>query len=318
MQSGLILPSVNNEDEIKQIAAFTGDHMKKHMFIIGLSILVSMSWTQLAKADLQPASSPDPVAVIREAANGLPTHTIFRPADLSAYGERELPVVIWNNGGCRKSHYGYIGYLTGLAQGGYLVVAVGGINETDIQTGTANPANSIAAMDWLNSDAARKQFKGRLDASRIATAGTSCGGLEALLAAVDSRVDAVLALSTGFFPGAANFPGVELEHIDDVSVPVLLAYGGPSDMAADNAVANYERSDAPFILVTATGAGHNGLTYGLLDDQPDMGVLIESINLGTTWLDYALKGDDTAGEKLLAEDCDYCQRELFTVENKNF
>ena len=125
-------------------------------------------------------------------------------------------------------------------------------------------------------------------------------------------------LSTGFFPGAANFPGVELERIDDVSVPVLLAYGGPSDMAADNAVATYERSKAPFILARATGAGHNGLTYGLLDDQPDMGVLIESINLGTTWLDYALKGDHAAGEKLLAEDCDYCQRELFTVQSKNF
>jgi hypothetical protein len=289
----------------------------KKIIMTCITIMVSLGLISLVKADIQPASRPDPVAVTREAANGLPTHTVFRPADLSVYEDNELPVVIWTNGACRPSHYGYIGYLSGLAQGGYIVVAFGGINETDTVGQTEQPQRSLAVMDWLQSDQAQRQFKGKLDSTRIATSGTSCGGLEALLAAADPRVDAVLALNTGFFESTDRLRS-SLADIDNVSVPIFLIYGGPDDIAAPNAIANYERSYAPFVLVSANGAGHNGLTFGIWEGDSDMGILIESINIGTTWLDYALKGDHDAGQKLLAEDCYYCQMDIFEVKSKGF
>ncbi len=290
----------------------------KKIIITALSFMASQGWISSGYADIQPSTQPDPVAVTREAANGLPTHTVFRPADLSAYDENELPVVIWTNGACRPSHYGYIGYLSGLAQGGYIVVAFGGINETDTVGQDEQPQRSLAVMDWLETPQAQQQFDGKADSSRIATSGTSCGGLEALLAAADPRVDAVLALSTGFFVNDTDRLISSFADIDKVSVPIMLAYGGPTDIAAENAIANYERSNAPFVLVSAIGAGHNGLTYGIWEEDTDMGILIESINIGTTWLDFALKGDHAAGQKLLADDCYYCQMDIFEVQNKGF
>lgn len=290
----------------------------KNIIMICLSLMASLGCIGAVYADVQPATQPDTVAVTREPANGLPTHTVFRPADLSAYGEAELPVVIWTNGACRPSHFGYISYLSGLAQGGYIVVAFGGINETDTEGQTEQPQRSLAAMDWLATPQARQQFNGRADINRIATSGTSCGGLEALLAAADPRVDAVLALNTGFFVEQINRVRSSLEDIDDVTVPIFLIYGGPDDIAAPNAIANYERSNAPFVLVNADGAGHNGLTYGIWEGDADMGILIESVNIGTTWLDYALKGDHEAGQKLLTDDCFYCRMDIFEVQHKGF
>ncbi|MCP5146358.1 MAG: dienelactone hydrolase family protein [Gammaproteobacteria bacterium] len=288
--------------------------VKQLMVAVGV-LLTSVT----AIADIEPEIALPTTAVTREPANGLPTHTVFRPANLGGYAERSLPVVVWANGGCRRSHYGYISYLNGLAQHGYIVIAVGAINETRTAGSTEQPERLLAAVDWLATDMAQLQLQGRADRDRIATAGTSCGGAEALLAAKDSRIDAVLALSTGFWPeGTQTRMKSTIVDLDDITAPIMLAYGGPDDIAAPNAIANFERSDGPFLLVSVAGAGHNGLTYGIYKGDTDIGLLIESIGLAATWLDYALKGDRAAGARLLDDGCSYCTRELFDVSRKGF
>src|SRR4051812_6633665 len=43
----------------------------------------------------------------------LPTHTIFRPKDLSAFGDKaKLPILAWGNGGCANSASGHVNYLS--------------------------------------------------------------------------------------------------------------------------------------------------------------------------------------------------------------
>jgi hypothetical protein len=60
------------------------------------------------------------------AADGLPTHTIYHPSDLSAFPAKgKLPVLIWGNGACRNEGRRFQGTLTKVASHGFLVVAVG-------------------------------------------------------------------------------------------------------------------------------------------------------------------------------------------------
>jgi hypothetical protein len=44
---------------------------------------------------------------------GLPTHTLYRPRDLSPFGRsQKLPIVAWGNGGCRNSSGEFRNFLT--------------------------------------------------------------------------------------------------------------------------------------------------------------------------------------------------------------
>ena len=72
-------------------------------------------------------------AVMMEEAS-LPTHTIFRPQDLSAFGKgKRLPVVVWGNGGCANSPSGHVNFLNEVASQGYLIVAIGPSNYQQVE-----------------------------------------------------------------------------------------------------------------------------------------------------------------------------------------
>src|SRR6478609_8495592 len=63
---------------------------------------------------------------VMAADKSLPTHTIFRPADLSAFGETlKLPIIVWGNGACANSPWEHVNFLSEVASHGFLVVAVG-------------------------------------------------------------------------------------------------------------------------------------------------------------------------------------------------
>jgi len=66
-----------------------------------------------------------PYPAIMEAAPGLPTHTLYRPANLGSAGK--LPVVAWGNGACLNVGNGFRWFLSDIASYGYLVIAVGPI-----------------------------------------------------------------------------------------------------------------------------------------------------------------------------------------------
>lgn len=259
-----------------------------------------------ALADWAPSVPLADTPVVREATAGLDGHTLFRPAN----ADGPLPVVLWGNGACRESHFGYTAFLTGLAARGYAVIAVGGPGESSTEGESEQPERLIAALDWAEGQEG-------LDTSKVATAGTSCGGLEALLAGADPRVGSILALNTGFWPeGRSKTLTSSIADIDAVSAPTLILYGGDEDKAAENARANYERTTAPTVLMSFEGVGHSGLTYGIRDGDNDMGIIIEAVALAAGWFDMTLKdGDDAA---FIGEDCTYCGTEGFTVQSKGF
>lgn len=259
-----------------------------------------------AFADWEPSVPLSDAPVVREATEGLDGHTLFRPANANG----PLPVVLWGNGACRDAHFGYTAFLTGLAARGYAVIAVGGPGESSTTGESEQPERLIAALDWVEG---QDQF----DASKIATAGTSCGGLEALLAGADPRVGSILALNTGFWPeGRSDKLKSSIADIDAVTAPTLILYGGDEDKAAENARANFDRTAAPTVLVSFEGVGHSGLTYGIREGDNDMGIIIEAVALAAGWFDMTLM--DGSDAQFVGEGCTYCGTEGFTVQSKGF
>ncbi|MBN1972938.1 MAG: hypothetical protein JW787_04825 [Sedimentisphaerales bacterium] len=58
--------------------------------------------------------------------SSLATHTIYRPKDLSVFGEKDkLPILAWGNGGCSNSNTMHENYLSEIASHGFLVAAIG-------------------------------------------------------------------------------------------------------------------------------------------------------------------------------------------------
>src|SRR6188508_2542495 len=70
--------------------------------------------------------------------SSIPTHTIYRPKDLSAFGDREkLPILAWGNGGCSNSNAAHQNYLSEIASHGYFIVAIGPMQAAGAPRGAA-------------------------------------------------------------------------------------------------------------------------------------------------------------------------------------
>ena len=159
---------------------------------------------------------------LKEEVASLPDHVVYRPADLSKLGPGKLGVLAWGNGGCSADGAGGRLHLAEIASHGYLAIANG-----RILSGPGAPAASRAAMpapggaipppatkatglteaiDWALKENARagSPYFGRINPRWIAVSGWSCGGLQALQIAADSRVHAVVIHSSGIFSSRAQ------------------------------------------------------------------------------------------------------------------
>src|SRR5262245_51131383 len=68
-------------------------------------------------------AAPGPYAVSIISA---PTHTVYRPADLSPFTNgRRLPIIAWGNGACSNAGLLFETFLTQIASYGFMVIASG-------------------------------------------------------------------------------------------------------------------------------------------------------------------------------------------------
>ncbi|AQZ61226.1 unnamed protein product [[Actinomadura] parvosata subsp. kistnae] len=279
------------------------------------AVVLTASGTATA-APLGPAATGAPartvLATVREAADGLPGHTVYRPADLKALRKGSLPVIVHGNGACATSNLEGIAFLTGLASQGYIVIANGGVADFPVPSTpdrtTAHPEALLAAARWATgSKQARKQFDGRVDPTRVGVLGHSCGGIEALAAGTDPIVDAVAGFNTGYFP-EPSFGGYGRDRLAALHTPTLLVNGGPDDVAYQNSMENYALLGVPAVLASDAAAGHVGLIAGL--------EAIEGWQVAADWFDYVLRGDRAAGARFVGPDCGLCGEDGWTVESK--
>lgn len=277
-----------------------------------------------------PAGPPTPPAppaidafhpVVREPAVRTGDHTadytVYRPADLDRIRGR-LPVVVVGNGACRhRTNVELLSAETLLAAHGFLVVAVGGFDQSVKDDGTAAPEVITDGITWAERENRRRgsDLRGRIDTGRVAVAGHSCGGIEALVAGADHRVRSVLSLDSGFF--ADGTLGYGRENLANLHTPVLFLDGGPDDVAFTNSTENFELVTVPAVHATNPAAGHVGFWYGLRAGNPDYTLTVEAVAVLVNWLDLTLNGSRTARAYFLGPDCGLCATPGWTVATRN-
>ena len=305
------------------------NHLRAVSALAGLSILGGLALTGCSSAE-STASAEEPAAAassrddyhatVRERTNGLDGHTVYHPADLSAFPDSSVPVLAWANGGCRTSNIAVTSFLSGVAAQGYIVIANGALDELPVDQlpddTLARPDRLTDAIDWaVDSDEAAEQLGHKADSDKIGVMGTSCGGVEALLAAADPRVKSVAGLNTGFFPNKRF--GYERNALNDITVPTLLFNGGPTDQATKNSVENFDLLTVPTVLVSQETAGHSGLTYGLSGTDTSAQMMIAGYGMVADWFDYTLHNSEPAKKQFVGTDCGLCTEPGWAVQTKN-
>lgn len=249
--------------------------------------------------------------------NSLPTHTIFRPKDLSAFGEKnKLPIIAWGNGACANSPWEHVNFLSEVASHGFLVVAIGPMpQEGQRGGGRSTSSQLIDAIDWAiaqNSDKASVYYN-KIDVTKIAVSGMSCGGLQTLEMAPDPRVTTAIICNSGILGNAGSgmpgMPALTKEHLLKLHTPTLYILGGETDIAYANGMDDFKRINHVPVFVANMNVGHGG-TYS----QPHGG---EFAKVATAWYKWQLKGDKEAGKMFTGEPCGLSQNPNWKTEKKN-
>ncbi|MBB4934916.1 hypothetical protein F4561_005810 [Lipingzhangella halophila] len=227
-------------------------------------------------------------------------HTIYRPQTLP--DDEQLPIVVWGNGACRADGTWFENILTEFASHGFLVIAngePGGSGSTDADMLTE-------AIDWAvdENDQSWSEYSGHLDTDNIAVMGQSCGGIEAYEAAADDRVTATALWNSGLLSP------FDQDLLDDLHTPIAYFTGGEGDIAHGNAEDDWDDipQDLPAFFASLD-VGH----YGTFE-EPNGG---EYGRVGSEWLKWQLKGDDTARSEFVGSDCGLCNSEWEDVQQRN-
>jgi hypothetical protein len=237
-------------------------------------------------------------------------HTIYRPQNLAAVTE-PMPIVAWGNGGCRADGTWFQDTLQPLAAKGVLVIASGEPGGT----GSTTSDMLIDAIDFAVAENSRagSKYQGKIDTDSISLMGQSCGGIEAIDASSDPRVDSTILWNSGIFP-SGGIGGVGKEALQQLHGPVAWLHGGPSDIAYENAVDDYERvpADIPAVLGGYDDVGHFGLFGGTPEAQ-------EAVNdAAAWWLDATLYDNAQARSQFVGPNCGLCSGTPWDIQSKNW
>jgi hypothetical protein len=246
--------------------------------------------------------------------SSLATHTIFRPKDLSVFGKKnKLPVIAWGNGACVSSPGGHINFLSEVASHGFLVIAIGTMQSQQGGGGSAS-SQLIDAINWAiaqNSDKT-SQYYNKIDITKIAVSGMSCGGLQALDVAPDPRVATVVICNSGILKNPINGMGgiskLTKDQLQKLHSPTIYILGGESDMANPNGMDDFARINHVPVFAANLNVGHGG-TYG----QPHGG---EFAIVATAWCQWQLKGDKEAAKMFVGPSCGVSRMPGWKVEKK--
>jgi dienelactone hydrolase len=269
---------------------------------------------------------------IMEVDSGLPTHTVYHPKNLAALKGKKMPIVAWGNGACRNEGNRFRQFLTEIASHGYLAVAIGPIGPKEVeappppppvQPGAATPAPTrsapatmssqlIDAIDWAIKENSRKgsAYFGKLDTTKIAVMGQSCGGIQAIKASLDPRVTMTIAWNSGLVPNqSVAMEWVEKSHLSKLHAPIAWFNGDPGDVAHPNAKDDFEKTNGvPALFAWREGMGHGG-TYREANGG-------ELGKIAVAYLNWRLKGDKQAAKMFVGADCDLCKDKNWHVAKK--
>ena len=264
----------------------------------------------------------------------LPAHVLYYPKDLKKAGK--LPVIAWGNGACINAGNRFRYFLTEIASHGYLIAANGVMANDRLEVGPQeNPAirppgsppplpptpeqraasarrapgtttkeQLIETIDWAIKENERQgsPFYHRLDTSKIAVMGQSCGGVQTLNVAGDPRITTLMIWSSGvgMIPNNPTDPAAVLASVHS---PIAYIYGdGHNDIAFRAGEDNVKRLSERGVPVF--GAWQDKMTHLGTYGQANGGYFSK---IAVAWLDWQLKGDRKAAAMFRGADCTLCK-----------
>lgn len=245
------------------------------------------------------AGGSGPYSAGYETSFRLPDHTVYRPNTLPS--GVKLPIVAWGNGACRADGTWFENVLTEWASHGFLVIAngrPGGFGSTDSRMLTE-------AIDWAIAENSRRtsKYHGRIDTTKVAVMGQSCGGIETYEVAADPRLTTTVLWNSGLLDDSRN------HLLQRLRVPIAYFIGGPTDIAYENALDDWRWLPAELpAFMGNLDVGHFG-TFS----QPNGG---EFGRVGGHWLKWHLKGDQTSRAQFVGVNCGLCATE-WVVQRKD-
>ena len=247
----------------------------------------------------------------------LPTHTVFRPEDVSVFeNNNKLPIIVWGNGACANSPWEHINFLSEVASHGFLTIAIGPMpQEGERSSGRSEASQLLDAIDWAiaQNNNPNSPLYNKIDTSNIAVSGMSCGGLQTLEVAPDPRVTTAIVCNSGIIGtlggGMPGMPALTKEDLSKLHSPVLYLLGGESDIAYNNGMDDFERINHVPVFVANMDVGHGG-TYS----QPHGG---EFAKVATAWYKWQLKDDSEAGKMFTGDKPLLSQSDVWETNKKN-
>jgi dienelactone hydrolase len=246
--------------------------------------------------------------VIIESDPGVPDQTIYRP---DVPSEVKMPVIVWGEGGCIKMGLVMKEFLHDVASHGFLIIADGPPSGGSVGGGPGGGGGAVfkKSIDWAiaENDRPCSQYYRRIETTKIAASGQSCGGLMTLQSAGDTRLTTIAMFNSGLMGGGNA-------TLDMVHTPAAYFNGGQNDIAYANGARDYAylAMKAKFPVLHANNKLGHGGTY-----NADNGG--ECARVGVAWFRWHLLGDDTATGKGMfwGPDCGLCKDSGWTVESVN-
>jgi len=258
-----------------------------------------------------------PYSALMVSEPSLPTHTVFRPKDLSVFGgKNKLPIIAWGNGACANSPWEHVNFLSEVSSYGFLVIAIGPMPQEGQRGGGRSTSSQLTdAIEWAiaqNNDKASPYYN-KIDVKKIAVSGMSCGGLQTIEIAPDPRVTTAVICNSGILgdpgSGMGGMPNLTKDYLLKLHSPTLYILGGEKDIAYGNGMDDFKRINHVPVFVANMDVGHGG-TYG----QPHGG---EFAKVATAWFKWQLKGDNEAGKMFTGDPCGLSLDPNWKVEKKN-
>lgn len=315
--------------------------------------LAVMSIAVLAQTTNPPAQPPDwehpsgPYAVVMEEDPGIPNHTIYRPANLTAIRKNQrLPIVAFAGPGCDANGTAFRPFFTEVASHGFLLIVSGppeplGGSGPDFPK--TKPEDLTASINWATAENHRQgsPYDQRLDPSAVAVMGQSCGGAQALSISKDPRIKTIVLWDSCSFQfiqghgpvpafpgrgatpagrppapppqgrGAIPVPTVQPELLTELRVPIAYFMGGERDMLYAPAKGDIDLYRAAPLFWASTdlpGDAHAGSFRE--KNGGKFGVA------GVAWLRWQLKGDRDAAKMFQGASCGLCVNSQWEVHKK--
>ena len=195
-------------------------------------------------------------------------------------------------------------FLSEVASHGFVVIAIGPMPAEGQRGGPGGATKSPMLMEAINWAVAQNgegssQYYQKLDTNKIAVAGMSCGGLQALEVAPDTRIATAMICNSGILgdpgKGMPGMPSLKKDHLAKLHTPILYILGGEKDIAYNNGMDDFRRVNHLPIFVANLNVGHGG-TYS----KPHGG---EFAKVATAWLQWQLKDDEEAAKLFVGDPC---------------